>query len=125
MPARRDAQPPGRQINRLWGNSPTQGPAQLATPAVDVTAQQEAELARGASEEQLNQLMTRADCMLWQAHVTRDDKGTYRWEWFVPRSELYRRLAGNDPDAKPIMPWGKLNVPEYGEIEARSSGNSA
>jgi PAS domain S-box-containing protein len=86
----------------------------------DVTAQQEAELARRASEEQLNQLMTRADCMLWLAHVTRDDDGTFRWEWFVPRSELYRRLAGDDSDTRPIMPWGKLNVPEFDEIEARS-----
>ena len=86
----------------------------------DVTAQQEAERAHRASEEQLNQLMTRADCMLWQALVTRDGQGEFHWEWFVPKSELYRRMVGEVPDPAPIMPWGRLDVPEFAEIEARS-----
>ncbi len=58
--------------------------------------------------------------MLWQANVTRDAAGVYHWEWFVPKSELYRRIVGEDPTDPPIMPWGKLNVPEYAEIEACS-----
>ena len=86
----------------------------------DRTAQEEAERARHASEEQLKQLMTRADCMLWQAEVTRDEAGHFSWEWFVPKSELYRRIVGEDPERQPSMPWGRMAVPEFDEIEARS-----
>ena len=87
--------------------------------ATDITVQREAELARKASEERLQQLLARADCMLWQATVRQDDAGEFHWEWFVPRSELFRRIAGDG--AEPTrMPWDNTLVPEYAEIEARS-----
>ncbi len=92
----------------------------LAGLVTDITAQRESELARRASEERLNQLMTHANCLLWQAHVTRDEADQFKWEWFVPRSELYRRMMGENPDQKAIMPWGVINVPEFPELEARS-----
>ena len=87
--------------------------------ATDITAQREAEVARKASEERLQQLLARADCMLWQATVQQDEAGEFHWEWFVPRSELFRRIAGGN--AEPTrMPWDRTRVPEYAEIEARS-----
>ena len=86
----------------------------------DITAQRLAEQAAKAREEQVQQLMARANCMLWQAKVECDDQGVFHWEWFVPQSELYRRMAGEDSAPKAIMPWGQLNVPEYEEIERRS-----
>jgi PAS domain S-box-containing protein len=85
----------------------------------DITAQREAELARLASEERLRQLLVRADCMLWQAHVTLDATDKFVWEWFVPKSELYRRIAGENTTLQ-RMPWDTTLVPEFAEIEARS-----
>ena len=88
--------------------------------ATDITAQRTAEIARRASEEQLNQLMAHANCLLWQADVTRDEKGEYHWEWFVPSSELFRRIAGDVADVKRNMPWVRLKVPELAQMEATS-----
>lgn len=86
--------------------------------ATDITAQREAEVARKASEERLQQLLARADCMLWQATVRQDEAGNFQWDWFVPRSELFRRIAGEN--AEPTrMPWDNTLVPEYAELEAR------
>jgi PAS domain S-box-containing protein len=96
------------------------GQWELVGIITDITARREVEAARQASEEQLRQLMGHANCMLWQANVTRDAGGEYRWEWFVPKSELYRRIVGEDPNVNPIMPWGRLNVPEFDQIEAYS-----
>ena len=73
-----------------------------------------------ASQDQLQQLMAHANCMLWQADVKRDATGNFNWEWFVPRSELYRRMVGEDAGEKAIMPWGMINVPEFSELEQRS-----
>jgi PAS domain S-box len=85
----------------------------------DITAQREAELARKTSEERLQQLLSRADCMLWQATVRQDEAGSFAWEWFVPRSELFRRIAGKN--ANPTRtPWDNTLVPELGDVEARS-----
>ncbi len=93
----------------------------LVGVATDITAQRTAEIARRASEEQLGQLMGHANCMLWQADVTRDAANNYHWAWFVPKSELYRRIVGEDPNIKPIMPWGQLNVPEHEQLHLCSS----
>jgi len=88
--------------------------------ATDVTVQREADEARWSSQEQLNHLLAHANCMLWQAEVRRDAAGEFHWEWFVPKSALYRRIVGEDPSRKSIMPWGQTNVPEFAELEARS-----
>ena len=98
----------------------SEGNFHLVGLTTDITAQQEAELARRASEEQLTQLMTRADCLLWQADLTQDLAGALHWEWFVPSSELYRRIVRTEPKQNAIMPWGHSDVPEFAEMEARS-----
>ena len=97
------------------------GPGQfwLVGLATDITAQREAERARQMSEERLQQLLARADCMLWQATVRQDEAGAFRWELFVPRSELFRRIAGDG--APPTrMPWDNTLVPEFAAIQERS-----
>lgn len=95
------------------------GEFRLVGLATDITAQREAEQARRDSEERLRQLLARADCMLWQAHVTRSGDGRFEWEWFIPKSELYRRIGGDSATGQ-RMPWDKSLVPEFAEIEARS-----
>lgn len=88
--------------------------------ATDITEQCNAEHTNRKSQEQLQQLMSHANCMLWQASVRRDEKGEFHWDWFIPRSELYRRLAGDDVRGNAAMPWAASNVPEFDEIELRS-----
>jgi len=97
-----------------------EGRFRLSGLATDITEQRKAELTNRAAQEQLQQLLAHANCMIWQADVTRNEAGEYHWEWFVPRSELYRRMMANVPDEKAIMPWGLLNVPEFPELEVRS-----
>lgn len=84
----------------------------------DVTAQHEAEAARRATQEQLQQLLARADCLLWQARVTQDNAGQFHWDWFIPESELLRRLLGAQ-GALNRRPWDSAIVPEFAQIEAR------
>jgi len=97
------------------------GRFRLVGLATDITIQREAELSNRAIQQQLQQLLTHANCMIWQAEVRRDAaSGSFVWDWFVPRSELYRRLLGDHPDEKAIMPWGLKNVPEFADMEARS-----
>jgi PAS domain S-box-containing protein len=96
------------------------GRFRLVGLATDITAQREAEVTSVASQEQMQQLLAHANCMIWQADVTRDVAGEFHWEWFVPRSELHRRITGGNTDQKAIMPWGMVNVPEFPELERRS-----
>jgi PAS domain S-box-containing protein len=87
---------------------------------MDVTAQHEAEEARKASEAQLRQILTRADCLLWQAHVVENAAGALDWFLYIPQSSLYRELFGEDPSEHPNLMWSELNVPELAEMNARS-----
>ena len=88
---------------------------------IDVTAQHEAEEARKASEAQLRQILTRADCLLWQAHVVENAAGVLDWSLYIPQSSLYRELFGDDPSEHPSLMWSELNVPELAEMKARST----
>jgi len=95
--------------NRFW----------LVGLVTDITVQREAEQARRTSEDRVRQLLAQADCMLWQARVRLDERDEFQWEWFIPKSELYRRIIGEMP-AVPRMLWESSMVPEYAEIEKRS-----
>ena len=55
--------------------------------ASEVTARHEAEEAREASEAQLQQILARADCMLWRANVARDGART-DYQIFLRRAAL-------------------------------------
>jgi PAS domain S-box-containing protein len=88
---------------------------------IDVTTQHEAEEARKESEEQLHQLLTRANCLLWQARVVENAAGVLDWQLFIPRSSLYRELFGADPEEHPTLMWSELNVPELAEMNTRAT----
>ncbi len=86
----------------------------------DITQQRELEMARRATEERLRQLLSRADCLLWQARVSQLENGGTHWEWFIPDSELFRRVGGTR-DPAPRMPWATTLVPEFDEINGRAA----
>ena len=90
----------------------------ITAMANDITVQREAELARESSEERVRQLVSRSDCMLWQAQVTHDGEGVFDWKFFIPDSELYRRVALQGAST-PRLPWKASLVPEFPEMQAR------
>jgi PAS domain-containing protein len=77
----------------------------------DVTARHEAEEARRVSEQRLERLAGDMHAMLWQASVAVLPDGLLRWELFMPRSELQRRLFGEATGDTPMLSWGDLGVP--------------
>jgi signal transduction histidine kinase/CheY-like chemotaxis protein len=87
----------------------------------DVTARHEAEEARKTSEAQLRQILTQADCLLWQAQVKENAAGVLDWFLYIPQSSLYWKLFGNDPSEHPNLMWSELNVPELAAMNARST----
>ncbi len=87
----------------------------------DLTARHNAELARQQVEKRLTQLLERADCTIWQATVERAEDGEYHWSVYIPNSRLYTRIFGKDPDEDTPLNWGRLNVPELAEMQARSA----
>ena len=82
---------------------------------MDVTARHEAEEARKATEARLQQILSRADCMLWQAAVTEAD-GEIRWQFDIPDSALQRRLFGREGAVKTDRLYDDLPVPELTEM---------
>jgi PAS domain S-box-containing protein len=84
---------------------------------MDVTARHEAEEARRASEARLQQILDRADCMLWQAHVTEVD-GKMSWRFDVPASGLQRRIFGCEGlSGSPVLYENEnFKVPELSEM---------
>jgi signal transduction histidine kinase/ActR/RegA family two-component response regulator len=88
---------------------------------MDVTAQHEAEEARRRSQTMLQQLLTRADCLLWQANIVREGTGV-RWRNFgMPSSVLYQRLFGGDHPASETGLWLPADTPELPEMNRRST----
>jgi PAS domain S-box-containing protein len=77
------------------------GPGQWKVVGIitDVTVRREAEEARRESEAQLEEILEKADCILWRARVTikADGSGTGWLFYKVPRSRLYRRMFNRDP----------------------------
>ncbi|HTT55661.1 MAG TPA: PAS domain S-box protein, partial [Opitutaceae bacterium] len=98
------------------------GEWELSGITVDVTARREAERAHQESEEQLHQLLDRADCLLWRARVVENEPGRLDWPLlYIPRSRLYEELFGREPDEHPNLMWSELNVPELAEMNVRST----
>ena len=86
----------------------------------DVTARHEAEEARRVSEQRLERLAGDMHAMLWQASVAVLPDGLLRWELFMPRSELQRRLFGEATGDTPMLSWGDLGVPEAVAMDANA-----
>ncbi len=87
----------------------------------DITAQRRAEEAQQQSELRLATLLDRADCMIWQGESRRLAPDNYEWKIFTPRSQLFRRIFGGDPEGQVHIDWSVDNrVPEFSEMQARS-----
>jgi PAS domain S-box-containing protein len=78
-----------------------------------------AEEARKASETQVKYLLNAADCLVWQAKVTRRKTGELDWNYYIPPSGLYRRLFGIDPGEPPVLLWQEIGVFELDEMHSR------
>ncbi|HTL68012.1 MAG TPA: PAS domain S-box protein [Lacunisphaera sp.] len=96
------------ETNRYW----------LVGLVTDVTAQREAETARQASELRLQELLQRADCLLWEGEVelTPDD---WVWKFNIQDSALHRRLLGPVRPGEDTGLWRRFNIPEREEINRR------
>ena len=83
----------------------------------DVTAARQAEEARRASEARLQQILDRADCMLWQARVAEID-GKMSWRFDVPASGLQRRIFGSEGlSGSPVLYENEnFKVPELSKM---------
>jgi signal transduction histidine kinase/ActR/RegA family two-component response regulator len=73
---------------------------------------------RGA-KDQIDSLLERVDCLLWDATVTINGK---HWAWTidVQPSGLYQRLFGTRRPAGEQGLWHQLNIPEQQEMDERS-----
>ncbi len=86
----------------------------------DVTAWRAAVAAMQAKEEQVHQILARADCLLWRATVTRDGDALHWGGFQMPTSGLYPRLFGDrDPQVGSKL-WSFIKVPALAEMNARS-----
>jgi PAS domain S-box-containing protein len=92
----------------------------LAGVVVDVTKRHEAEEARRTTERQLDQILTGADCLLWQAIVTGDPDVRLTWQMFIPPSVLYKRIFGEGSLPKSDCLWDEGMVAEWASIQKES-----
>lgn len=102
------------------------GPDEWAVVGVlmDVTARHEAEEERRKSQAQLRQILSRADCMVWQARVA-EAAGQFTWEFDIPPSGLQKRIFGGDTGVahkgisgiKAKSLYGNFSVPEQAGMD--------
>ncbi len=95
----------------------------------NITALHTAEGERKKSQAQLEQILSRPDCMLWQAHVTEID-GQFHWQFEIPPSGLQKRLFDGDAGIihkgisgiKTKSLYGNFIVPEQAAMDACGLG---
>ena len=86
----------------------------------NVTGQHEADEARRKTQEQLQQILTHADCLLWHAGVRREG-GQLVWHSFaMPDSVLSHRLFGDQPPDTGTGLWYAGDTPQLPEMNRRS-----
>ena len=95
---------------------------QISGLATNITDLREPELHLQSDGREQREPASRVGRMPWRAHVTQNGAGQMAWTWFIPDSELYRRIRTED-SSTPRMPWDRALVPEFGEMEIR--GRSA
>jgi PAS domain S-box-containing protein len=100
------------------------GPGQWRVVGIitDVTARREAEEARRESQAQLEELLNKADCVLWQARTSiRSDGKALDWEFYrKPPSRLYRRIFGRDPQECLNRLWAPAEIPDVERMDRTS-----
>jgi PAS domain S-box-containing protein len=95
----------------------------------NITALITAEMEWKKSQAQLRQILTRPDCMLWQAHVTEID-GQFHWQFEIPPSGLQKRLFDGEAGIihegisgiKTKSLYGRFIVPEQAAMDACGLG---
>jgi PAS domain S-box-containing protein len=92
----------------------------LAGVVIDVTKRHEAEEARRFTENQLDQILNGADCLLWQAVVSGDPDVQLQWRMFIPPSVLYKKIFGDDSIPAGDRLWESHHVQEWDEIRNTS-----
>ncbi len=90
----------------------------LVGVALDITAEKESEAARQASEQRLQELLVRADCLLWEGIMTLTPTA-WSWKFKVPPSLLCQRLYGAPQPRPQDGLWAGFNIPERAEMDAR------
>jgi PAS domain S-box-containing protein len=85
----------------------------------DITASRDT---RGTRDREVQQILGSADCMLWRACVFRKGEGIDpNWVTFIPSSNLYRKIFGQDPPEHPKEFWNPRIAPDLAEMNARCS----
>ncbi|HEY8995433.1 MAG TPA: PAS domain S-box protein [Lacunisphaera sp.] len=92
----------------------------LVGVATDITVQRETEEARRRSETQLAHLLERADSMLWQAKVERQEGGRLNWTMFIPQSQVHRRIFSAGPETLTGFVWDEKGMPEESAMRLRA-----
>jgi PAS domain S-box-containing protein len=84
----------------------------------DTTAQRQSDAARLASENRLVELLSRAECLLWESNVTLHPDG-WKWQHNIQPSLLYLRLSGHSHPSAAEEMWPLERVPERLEMDRR------
>jgi PAS domain S-box-containing protein len=92
---------------------------QLVGVITDITPQKEAEAARRQTEARLQELMARADCLLWEATTTLHADGGWDWDLHVQPSGLCQRLYGFPQPTVADGLWGNFDIPERPQMDER------
>jgi PAS domain S-box-containing protein len=101
-----------RAQTEFAGTGDERHPVRTVGAVVDITDRKLAEQALAASTSQVQHVLGAANCLLWQSRLTRTEVGEFDWQIYIPRSSLYRKLFGKDPDTPSLLPWKELGVPE-------------
>ena len=87
---------------------------------VDVTERKKAEEARQRAALQVRQILERADCMVWEARVTRID-GNLQWLFDVPPSGLKTRIFGTPEGLNTDWIYKDMEVPQFAQKNITSA----
>jgi signal transduction histidine kinase/CheY-like chemotaxis protein len=93
----------------------------LAGVVIDATKRHEAEEVHRRTEAKLDQILKGADCLLWQAFITRNKAAQLEWQMFLTPSVLYERIFGEKSVPGQNLLWTEENVPEMKEINRVST----
>lgn len=94
------------------------GAFRLVGVITDITAQRRAEAAESTSQLRLTELLSRADCLLWEASATLLP-GDWTWEFKIQPSGLCQTLYGAMQPPPETGLWRSFDIPEKEEMRER------